>query len=180
MKIGNKAILLIFLVLYTSNVFAQKKGEEANSKLAASVLLFPEFYHSNTIMNRDTALKYECFDEHDRRIRMDTLHSTDIIEEIFYTENFFDKRYPGGKGISPPYITNKVITYTKVAPYTWAAINMANRNATELKGDINKIVQTDTLVTADAITGQRLLTIRKYYKVTEVPAGERHTVHHTH
>ena len=125
-------------------------------------------------------MKYECYDDKDRRINTDTLHNSDLVDEIFYVKSFFDLRYSAGVDISQPYITNKVLVFSKVAANTWTAVDMTNNNTTELKGNIDKIVRADTTIAMDPATGGKQLTVRKYYNVTEIPAGERHVNMHTH
>jgi hypothetical protein len=167
-------ITIVWLWVSLSCAFAQnKKSNEAGGTkssaemIAIRTIYFPEFYNHGITRHDDTAFSYECYDEADRLINVDTLHNTGIIHEIFFVKSFTDRRYAPGGNISAPYLTKKILAFVKVDKDSWIEKNMADKSTLELEGYEDKITRADTTISLNKSTGLNQVTIRKYYLVKQ-------------
>lgn len=133
--------------------------------------LLPEFYSPWPIDNNDTILKYECYDINHHPIDMDTLTNTSAIHSISLIKTHYDYLHThiDADGTPRPRsITTIPYKYERTSPDSWTALDVVNNYRSELDEDKHTIVRQDTTVVTNAANGRKHLTVRKYYKTTEV------------
>jgi hypothetical protein len=133
--------------------------------------LFPEFYHYWPIDNNDTILKYQCYDGYNNLINVDTLHNVNNIRHIYFVKSFtnYMHTFIDADGIPKPSTVNKTIYgYDKTDIDSWNSTDYINHYDALLKENKNEIVRVDTTIVTDPVTLSQQLTIRKYYRVTEL------------
>jgi hypothetical protein len=158
------AVTALAFICFRSGIVAQEKKDSVRT------LLLPEFYHNPQTEN-DTTYSYEFYDKNDKMVNVNTLVDLNNIEHVNYLKSFYQSKNTGGS-ISSPYLSKKLKTYLKVNDDTWGEIDQATKDYTQLKERKNKIVRKDTAAYNDFKTGNKILVIRKYYKVTEEKGGQ--------
>jgi len=137
--------------------------------------LYPEFYTYWPVDNNDTILKYECYDISHNPIITDTLINANDIQYITLIKTYSDylKTYidPEGKPRPQP-VSKTLYMYERTGTNTWKSFDVVNNFSVTLQEHKERIVRKDTTYTVNPVSGSKQLTIREYYKVTEVEGSE--------
>jgi hypothetical protein len=179
-----KIIVVLFLILagviHLTAQQVSKKKPVADKPVAAppateadspAFFLFPEFYSFWPVDKNDTILKYECLDQKDSLINADTLSNIDEVKSILLVKTYIDytRTYidPDGRPQPMP-VTTHIYRYDKDGKDTWMGKSYATNGYLQLKEFRDDIVRADTTAGTNPLTGNKQLTIRKYYKVEPV------------
>jgi hypothetical protein len=187
-------IALSVCIFTTTCVLAQQKKKTVvtttttktgivrdGKKDSIRVAYFPEFYRFGKVNKNDTIYDFEFVDNRGRTIRPDTLRSVDNIDEIAFTQGYYDKKDGNTGIIGHAFLISKIKIYTRIDPETWILTNMATQRRCQVQEFKKQIVRRDTTVKIIPETGDRILNIHKYYKVKESfdqPIEDDH--HHAH
>lgn len=133
--------------------------------------LYPEFYSYWPVTVNDTILKFECYDASHNPLNMDTLQNLGDVHYIsfFKTHNDYLHTYIDQEGRPRPTpVSKKLYWYERSGANMWKAFDNLNNYTSLLQEDVSTIVRTDTTILPHPVTGNKQMTVRKYYKVTEV------------
>jgi hypothetical protein len=144
------------------------------------VILLPEFYHYQPVIINDTTYKYECFGEGSRLLNIDELNDISDVDNISYTKSFYQYPKRANSPISPPYASLQLYAYFKNDDGTWRGRDMVTQVKTGFREDKNKIVRSDTAMTANRLTGASQLVIHRYYEVKTVDIKTVKAHHENH
>ncbi len=133
--------------------------------------LLPEFYSYWPVTKGDTVIKYQCYDAENSYINIDTLSDIGEVKHIHLMKVFTNylHTYIDAEGKPKPSTAAKTIfRYDKIDNNTWKSYDYGSTWVSELKENREEIIKQDTTTFVNAVTGGKRLTIRKYYKVTEL------------
>jgi hypothetical protein len=156
---------------------AGQQNDKARDTAATEIhsYLLPEFYYFWPIDKDDTILKYECYDAQNSLVNMDTLHNISIVQHIYFIKTFrnYMHTYIDADGKpSPSAVSKTLYRYDKKESDTWKSFDLVHNFTTELKENKQDIIRKDTTYITDPITSVNHMTIRKYYRVTEIKPKE--------
>jgi len=168
MKRPSVLILLMLLFLNAVQVAAQDKKKKNDT---TRFFLFPEFYTYWPVEINDTILKYECADISHNPLNVDTLRTLNDVRFITFIKTYNDYLHtfidPEGKPRPVP-VSKILYRYERTGANIWTAFDNLNNYTTVLQEDPGKIVRSDTTILANPVTGNKQMTIRRYYKVAEI------------
>ncbi len=133
---------------------------------------FPQFYSYLPSTVNDTVYKYECYDANQNPINVDTVQNANGIKFISFIKTFTDytNTYVDSQGKAQPVPVSKMLyKYDRTGADSWESFDFVNNYKAELKEYKDEVLKADTTVLVDPITGTRQLTIRRYYRVVELP-----------
>ncbi len=147
------------------------KGNDTAAAPSTRFFLYPEFYSYWPVTVNDTILKFECYDAYNNPLNMDTLQNLGDVRYISffkihndYLHTFIDQE---GKPHPTP-VSKKIYRYERSGANLWKAFDNLNNYTSLLQEEVSTIVRTDTTILPHPVTGNKQMTVRKYYKVTEV------------
>lgn len=154
-------------------------GPTAGQQAGPRSFLYPEFYRYWPLTVEDTVVRYECYDINHNPLNMDTLQRTTDVYYINLVKTYNDHLHTmiaqdGSPRPTP--ISKKLYLYERSGTNMWKAFDSKNNYTSLLQEQMNTIVRTDTTVLNDPMTGEKLITVRKYYKVIEIEKDNVETI----
>ena len=180
-KIGNAALIMLTMAVATKS-FAQSgsKRHAGVSKAKDKAILLPDFYVCEPIKKGDTTFTFECYDQQDKKMELDSLFNINNAGEIFIYKHYYQFPYKPGAIISPPYLAIKLYTFERTSKDTWLGCDLHSKVKTGVKEHMGTIARTDTAFITDPVSGTKEKVIHKYYKTDIVPADAVPEGHHIH
>lgn len=154
-------------------------GPKGNQPPAPRFFLYPEFYTYWPVTVNDTVLKYECYDSNHTPLNMDTLQRLNDVHYITFIKTYNDQlqTFIAQDGSPRPKpISQKLYWYERAGTDMWKAFDNQNNYTSLLQEQVNNIVRSDTTLLIDPASGEKQMTIRKYYKVVEVEKSNVETI----
>ena len=158
---GLCAVLVICSVW--QRLYAQPAGGQT--------LLVPQFYCCYPRYDKDTSWKFEAYDSRDSLVNIDTVKSIKDVWFFSLFKSFTDSAHTyrdadGSRKLLP--VSSIIRRYDRKGKDKWISIDYSRNKYEELREYPDVIVKTDTIVVANAATGQKRQVINKYYKVTAI------------
>jgi hypothetical protein len=152
--------------VHNSTVQAQDAGESRMDSPA--FFSFPQFYSFWPAEHNDTVLKYICYAANDSLLNVDTFSNVSEIKHIILIKTYTDytHTYVDAEGKPQPMPVNaRIYRYDRSGTDKWIGQDYQTKEYSYFREIPDEIVRTDTTVNMNPATGNRKLTIRKYYRV---------------
>ena len=152
----------------TTNTSVKSRSDSTAVLDTPVFFVFPEFYSFWPVDKNDTTLKYQCYDMQNDLLNADTLHNVDEVKFIELVKVYTDytHTYVDNDGKPQPMpVLSKISRYDRSGIDKWVKQEFATKEYSYFKEDRSDIVRADTTSGLNPLTGNKQLTIRKYYKV---------------
>ncbi|MCD6013618.1 MAG: hypothetical protein K0Q79_3480 [Flavipsychrobacter sp.] len=154
-------------------------GPKDGAPPAPRFFLYPEFYTYWPVTINDTVLKYECYDANHNPLNMDTLQRLNDVHYINFVKTYNDhlQTFIAQDGSPRPKpVSQKLYWYERAGADLWKAFDNRNNYTSLLQEQVSNIVRADTTILIDPISGNKQMTVRKYYKVVEIEKSNVETL----
>ncbi|MCW3122872.1 MAG: hypothetical protein JWQ38_2364 [Flavipsychrobacter sp.] len=133
--------------------------------------LVPEFYYIDSLHKGDTSFVYECYDNRDSILNMDTVQDFDQVRYISLLKKYTDHEHTyrdndGSRKPLPVSVISK--RYDKLGKNKWMSIGYPGNKYQELKEYKNDIVKIDSFMEKTPSGNEIILSIYQYYKVAQL------------
>ncbi len=141
-------------------------------------ILLPDFFSYAKRVDGDTSYTYEVRDANGNTIPVDNIRDQSQIHAIIYYKSYYKFPPKPGSPMSPPYLSMRQYAYEYQGEGLWLGYNALTNEHEEFKGDMKKIVKTDTHP-SNAPQNHGETVTHKYYKTVR-SGGANPAQTHTH